>query len=181
MIQAQNPFFQDFKSTPHGTAPFDKIQFADYEPAIDRGIRLGLQNVDAIVNNPDAPTFENTIVALERADADLNRVLLVFDPLLSALSDDAMMDLSMKITPRLSDYSTSISLNPGLWARVKSVYDHRADFNLAREDSMLLKRTYDSFVRNGALLEGKDRETYSKLSSRLSELTTLLDRMCSRR
>lgn len=173
MIQAQNPFFQDFKSTPHGTAPFDKIQFADYEPAIDRGIRLGLQNVDAIVNNPDAPTFENTIVALERADADLNRVLLVFDPLLSALSDDAMMDLSMKITPRLSDYSTSISLNPGLWARVKSVYDHRADFNLAKEDSMLLKRTYDSFVRNGALLEGKDRETYSKLSSRLSELTTL--------
>lgn len=173
MIQAQNPFFQDFKSTPHGTAPFDKIQFADYEPAIDRGIRLGLENVDAIVNNPEAPTFENTIVALERADADLNRVLLVFDPLLSALSDDAMMDLSMKITPRLSDYSTSISLNPGLWARVKSVYDHRADFNLAREDSMLLKRTYDSFVRNGALLEGKDRETYSKLSSRLSELTTL--------
>ena len=172
MIQAQNPFFQEFTSAPHGAAPFDKISFADYEPAIDRGIRLGLEAVDAIVNNPDAPTFDNTIVALENADADLNRVLLVFDPLLSAMSDDAMMDLSMKITPRLSDYSTSMSLNKGLWERVKHVYDHRADYNLAKEDSMLLKRTYDSFVRNGALLEGEDRETYSRLSSRLSELTT---------
>lgn len=173
MIQAQNPFFQEFSSAPHGAAPFDKIKFEDYEPAIDRGIKLGLEAVDAIVNNPEAPTFDNTIVALERADADLNRVLLVFDPLLSALSDDNMMDLSMKITPRLSDYSTSISLNKGLWERVKNVYDHRADYNLAKEDSMLLKRTYDSFVRNGALLEGADRETYSKLSSRLSELTTI--------
>ena len=172
MIQAQNPFFQEFTSAPHGATPFDKISFADYEPAIDRGIRLGLEAVDAIVNNPDAPTFDNTIVALENADADLNRVLLVFDPLLSAMSDDAMMDLSMKITPRLSDYSTSVSLNKGLWERVKHVYDHRADYNLAKEDSMLLKRTYDSFVRNGALLEGEDRETYSRLSSRLSELTT---------
>ena len=172
MIQAQNPFFQEFTSAPHGAAPFDNLSFADYEPAIDRGIRLGLEAVDAIVNNPDAPTFDNTIVALENADADLNRVLLVFDPLLSAMSDDAMMDLSMKITPRLSDYSTSVSLNKGLWERVKHVYDHRADYNLAKEDSMLLKRTYDSFVRNGALLEGEDRETYSRLSSRLSELTT---------
>ncbi|MDE5916317.1 MAG: peptidase M3, partial [Duncaniella sp.] len=151
MIQAQNPFFQEFNTAPHGAAPFDKITFADYEPAIDRGIRLGLEAVDAIVNNPEAPTFENTIVALEHADTDLNRVLMVFDPLLSALSDDNMMELSMKITPRLSDYSTSISLNEGLWKRVKAVYDSRGDYNLAKEDSMLLKRTYDSFVRNGAL------------------------------
>ena len=173
MIQAQNPFFTEFDSAPHGAAPFDRITFTDYEPAIDRGIKLGLEAVDAIVNNPEPPTFENTIVALERADTDLNRVLMVFDPLLSALSDDNMMELSMKITPRLSDYSTSISLNKGLWERVKSVYDNRDKFNLDKEDSMLLKRTYDSFVRNGALLEGADRDTYSRLSSRLSELTTL--------
>ncbi|MDE6813297.1 MAG: peptidase M3, partial [Duncaniella sp.] len=113
MIQAQNPFFTEFDSAPHGAAPFDRITFTDYEPAIDRGIKLGLEAVDAIVNNPEPPTFENTIVALERTDTDLNRVLMVFDPLLSALSDDNMMELSMKITPRLSDYSTSISLNKG--------------------------------------------------------------------
>jgi peptidyl-dipeptidase Dcp len=173
MIQAQNPFFQEFSGTPHGTVPFDKISVTDYEPAINRGIKVGLENIDAIVNNPESPTFQNTIVALAQADKELDRVLLVFSPLLSALSDDAMMDLSMKITPRLSNYSTSISLNEGLWKRVKNVYDNKDKFNLDTEDEMLLKRTYDSFVRNGALLEGEDRDTYSKLSSRLSELTTL--------
>ncbi|MCM1137856.1 MAG: M3 family metallopeptidase [Duncaniella sp.] len=173
MIQAQNPFFQEFSGTPHGTVPFDKISVTDYEPAIDRGIKIGLENVDAIVNNPEAPTFENTIVALNEADTELNRVLNVFFPLLSSLSDDSMMDLSMKITPRLSKYSTSISLNEGLWKRIKEVYDNRDKSNLDTEDQMLLKKTYDSFRRSGALLEGEDRETYSKLSSRLSELTTI--------
>ena len=173
MIQAQNPFFQEFTGTPHGSVPFDKISVTDYEPAIDRGIKLGLENVDAIVNNPEAPTFQNTIVALDNAEQELNRVLNVFYPLLSSLSDDAMMELSMKITPKLSNYSTSISLNEGLWKRVKEVYDNRDKFNLDTEDQMLLKNTYDSFVRSGALLQGEDRDTYSKLSSRLSELTTL--------
>ena len=173
MIQAQNPFFQEFTGTPHGSVPFDKISVTDYEPAIDRGIKLGLENVDAIVNNPEAPTFQNTIVALDNAEQELNRVLNVFHPLLSSLSDDAMMELSMKITPKLSNYSTSISLNEGLWKRVKEVYDNRDKFNLDTEDQMLLKNTYDSFVRSGALLQGEDRDTYSKLSSRLSELTTL--------
>lgn len=172
MAQSQNPFFEEFGSTPFGTAPFDKIKFEDYEPAIDRGIKLGLEAVDAIVTNPEAPTFENTIVALERADEELNRVLLIFEPLSEAMSNDDMMELSMKITPRLSEYSTSISLNRGLWERIKSVYDNQDKFNLNGEDKMLLERTYDSFVRSGALLEGEDRDTYSKLSQRLSELTT---------
>ena len=75
MSHAQNPFFDEFKSTPRGAVPFDKIAVTDYEPAIERGIRLGLEAVDAIVNNPDAPTFDNTIVALEMSDRDLNRFL----------------------------------------------------------------------------------------------------------
>lgn len=173
MIQAQNPFYQEFTGTPHGTVPFDKISVTDYEPAIDRGIKIGLENIDAIVNNPEAPTFENTIVAFAKADEELGRVLNVFGPLLSALSDDAMMELSMKITPKLSDYGTTVSLNEGLWKRIKTVYDNRDKLNLDAEDSMLLKETYDSFRRNGALLEGADRDTYKKLSSRLSELTTI--------
>lgn len=173
MTQAQNPFFEEFKGTPHGTAPFDRIDISHYEPAIDRGIRLGLKVVDDIVANPEAPTFENTIVPLENAGHELDRVLNVFYPLESALSDDAVMELSMKITPRLSDYSTSISLNEGLWKRIKAVHDSADTTRLSTEDKMLLKRTYESFTRNGALLEGADRETYSKLSSRLSELTTI--------
>lgn len=172
MTQAQNPFFEEFKGTPHGTVPFDRITIADYEPAIDRGIKLGLKAVDDIVANPEAPTFENTIVALENAGRELDRVLNVFYPLESAMSDDAVMELSMKLTPRLSDYSTSISLNEGLWKRIKAVHDTADTSKMSDDDKMLLKRTYESFTRNGALLEGADREKYSKLSARLSELTT---------
>ena len=173
MTQAQNPFFEEFKGTPHGTAPFDRIDISHYEPAVDRGIRLGLKAIDDIVANPEAPTFENTIVALENSGRELDRVLNVFYPLESALSEDAVMELSVKLTPRLSDYSTSISLNEGLWKRIKAVHDSADTTRLSAEDKMLLKRTYESFTRNGALLEGADRETYSKLSSRLSELTTM--------
>ena len=173
MTQAQNPFFEEFTGTPHGTAPFDRIDISHYEPAIDRGIKLGLEAVDEIVNNPETPTFQNTIVALENSGRELDRVLNVFYPLQSALSDDALMELSMRVTPRLSDYSTSISLNERLWKRIKSVYDNADSFNLTPEDRMLLQRTYEAFSRNGALLEGADRDTYSRLSSRLSELTTI--------
>jgi peptidyl-dipeptidase Dcp len=173
MTQAQNPFFEEFKGTPHGTAPFDRIDISHYEPAVDRGIKLGLKAIDDIVANPEAPTFENTIMALENSGRELDRVLNVFYPLESALSDDAVMELSVKLTPRLSDYSTSISLNEGLWKRIKAVHDSADTTRLSAEDKMLLKRTYESFTRNGALLEGADRETYSRLSSRLSELTTM--------
>ena len=81
MTQAQNPFFGEFTNTPHGTAPFDRIDISHYEPAVDRGIKLGLKAVDDIVANPEAPTFENTIVALENSGRELDRVLNVFYPL----------------------------------------------------------------------------------------------------
>mgnify|MGYP000807163043 FL=1 len=143
MTQAQNPLTGDF-NTVHGTAPFSKIENAHYEPAIDRGINLALKEIDAITANPAAPTFENTIVALERVGADLNRALNIFFPILSADADDEMMEISMRVTPKLSDYGTSITLNNDLWKRVKAVYDNRASLNLDPEDAMLLQRTYDS-------------------------------------
>lgn len=169
--QAQNPFFSEY-DTPHGTVPFSKITTADYEPAIDRGIKLGLQEIEAICNNRAVPDFDNTIVALENSGKDLDRVLNTFGPLLSALSDDEMMDLSMRVTPKLSEYSTAIALNTRLWEKIKYVWENRDKYNLTPEESMLLKQTYDSFARNGALLEGDDRETYRKLSAELSELST---------
>lgn len=169
--EPQNPFMSEFK-TLHGTVPFDKIQLSDYMPAIEAGIKAGLEDVDAICNNPDVPNFENTIVALENSGKDLDRVLGVFFPLSSAMTNDEMMEISMKAMPLLSDYSTTISLNEKLWNRVKYVWEHKDEYNLDAEDQMLLKNTYDSFVRNGALLEGDDRETYRKLSAELSELST---------
>ena len=144
-----------------------------WEPAIDRGIELANAEIKAIVDNPEKPTFVNTIKALENSGAELNRVLNVFYPLLSANSDDEMMDISMRASQKLSDYSTAITLNEGLWKRIKDVYDNRDTFNLDTEDKTLLQRTYDSFALSGATLVGDDRETFRRLSAELSELTTV--------
>lgn len=170
MTQAGNVLESGF-STVHGTAPFSKIDNSQYEPAIERGIALAMKGIDEITANPEAPTFENTIVALERNGDDLNRVLNIFYPLLSADADDEMMEISTRISPKLSDFSTSITLNSDLWKRVKTVYDNRASLTLTPEQQTLLQNTYDSFALKGATLEGEDRETYRRLSSELSQLT----------
>ncbi len=166
-----NPFYQEY-TTVHKTVPFSLVRNEHYMPAIERGIKLHNDEIDAIVNNPSAPTFENTIVALERSGADLNRVLNTFYPLLSADSDDELMEISLEVSKKLSAHSTGISLNQGLWKRIKEVYENKDSYKLLPEDSMLLTTTYDSFARNGANLQGEERERYSTLVSRLSELTT---------
>lgn len=171
MGKAENPLFNEF-NTPLGTPPFSQINVSDYEPAVDRGIALALQEVEAICNNRAVPDFENTIVAYENVGRDLNRALNVFGQLVSALSDESMMELSLRLSPKLSEYSTTVSLNERLWNKIKYVYDHQNLYNLDAEDKMLLDRTYDGFVSNGALLQGDAREEYRKLSARLSELTT---------
>lgn len=106
---APGAVFADKFNTVHSTAPFSKISNADYEPAIDRGIEMAKAEIDAIANNPDAPTFENTVVALDRSGQQLNKVLNIFFPILSADADDELMEISMRVTPKLSDYSTSSS------------------------------------------------------------------------
>ena len=170
---APGAVFEKPFSNIHSTAPFSQIGNADFEPAIERGIELARKEIKAIADNPEPPTFENTIVALDRSGADLNRVLNIFYPLLSADADDELMAISMKVTPILSDYSTSIVLNEKLWKRIKTVYDNRSALKLTPEQKMLLEQSYESFAQSGATLEGDDREAYRRLSSQLSELTTL--------
>lgn len=170
LMNAQNPLFQPF-TTPDGVPPFDRLQVSDYEPAIERGIKLGLAEMDAIANNKQKPTFENTIVALEKTGRDLERVEMIFENLLSALSTDEMMAISDRTSSKIADYSTQRILNQKLFDRVKKVYDSRDKLNLNKEDSTLLDDTYKSFALNGALLKGKDREEFRKLNARLSELT----------
>lgn len=171
-MSAANPLMSPFAGTPHGTTPFSAIDDSMWMPAIDRGIELARADIDAITKQRSRPDFENTIVALENAGQDLNRVLNVFYPLLSANSTDAMMEVAVEASRKLSDYSTSIILNEALWQRVKAVYDDRELFNLDAEDRMLLQKTYDSFALSGAQLQGDDREEYRKLSAELSALTT---------
>ena len=171
MTQAANPFLHEFNK-PHGTPPFSAIENRHYEEAIDSGIAIARQEIDAIVKNRATPDFDNTIVAMERTGADLNRVLGVFYPLMSAEADDEMMDIAMRSSQKLSDYSTSIILNEGLWNKVTQVYADRDKYNLTPEQKTLLQNTYDSFAQSGANLEGEAREQYRKLSAELSELTT---------
>ena len=173
IASANNPLEKPFDYTVHQTVPFSKLDNSMWEPAIDRGIELANSEIKAIVDNPDAPTFDNTIKVLENSGAELDRVLNVFYPLLSANSDDEMMEISMRASQKLSDYSTAITLNEGLWNRVKNVYENRDKFDLDTEDKTLLQRTYDSFALSGANLVGDDRETFRRLSAELSELTTV--------
>lgn len=152
--------------------PFSEIKHSDFLPAIESAIAEGLAEVDAIASNPEAPTFENTILALENSGKTLNRVLGVFYPLLSADADDELMDISIKASPMLSDYSSKISLNENLFGRVKSVYEKRNELNLDPESMKLLIDCYRGFARSGADLRGRDRERFREISARLDELTT---------
>lgn len=171
MSNAQNVLFAEF-NTVHNTPPFESIDNSQWMPAIERGISLANAEIASIVNNPEAPTFDNTIVALERSGADLTRVINVFFPVLEANADDEMMDISLKASALLSDYSTSIILNEPLWLRVKAVWEGRDSLNLTPEQQTLLQNTYDSFAEQGANLQGADREKFKALSAELSKLTT---------
>lgn len=167
-----NDIFRQEFETPRHSAPFSLISEQDYEPAILEGIDKAKAEIDAICTNPDKPTFENTVVALERVGSELSRVLNIFYPLQSALATDYLMELSVRIAPKLSEYSTSVTLDPRLWERIKAVYDGRSALALDAEDTMLLEQTYENFAFAGALLEGDAREEFKKITSELTELTT---------
>ena len=174
MMIENNIFLKPFNTT-GGAIPFDRITTADYEPAIREGIKRHDAEVKAIAENEAEATFENTVVALERAGATLNRVLGVFYPMLSCNADDELLAVSERMAPLLSAHFNSITLNERLWQRVKHVYDNFDADSHDVEDRMLMQQTYDGFVRSGANLEGDDRERYRQLSKRLTELTLKFD------
>lgn len=165
--QRPNPFFGDY-GTPHETAPFDRIRIEDYEPAFHEGMKQDSAFIDGIVNDPEAPTFENTI-AKTAPDNLLSRVSNVFFNLLHAETCDAMDELAQKMSPLLTEHANNIMLNEKLFARVKAVYDSHPD--LQPEEQMLLEKSYDGFIRSGANLSPEDKETFRTLSTELSQLT----------
>ena len=166
----ENPFFSEY-TTPHQTAPFDKIRIEHYEPAVLEGIKQHQAEVDAIVNNPEAPTFENTVVALEYAGDMLNRVLSVFFNLNSAETSDEMQALAQKLSPILTEHSNNVSLNEVLFARIKTVYETTDKSALTTEQQRLLQSTYDGFARSGANLNDEDKAKYRELTTELSQAT----------
>ena len=169
-MNADNVFFSEFK-TINGLIPFNYVSNSDYEPAVDKGIECQMQEIRAIVDQKEEPSFENTIVALERSGAMLNRVLGVMYPMLSANADEELMKISERVSPKLSEHESNITLNEGLWKRVKYVYDNCDKSKLSTEDKMLLEKTYIGFVSSGASLEGADREKFRELSAKISKLS----------
>ena len=156
---------------PYGTLRFSRLTAADYEEGIKEGIRLQNEEIDAIVKQRSVPTFENTIVALDRSGQVLNRSLMALSNLEHATGDTVLMNTMARITPELSEHSTSIMLNEALWNRIKQVYDNRdKDTSLTPEDLRLIEKTYDSFRRSGADLTGADRDKFRRLNAELSDL-----------
>ena len=163
IANAQNPFFEKY-TTPYGTVPFDKIKNEHYEPAIREGISRQAAEIDAIVNNPEAPTFANTILAYEKSGELLDRVTTVFGNLRSAETNDDLQKIAQEMIPLLSEHSNNISLNQELFERIKVVYGQKDSIELTPEQTKLLENAYNGFIRRGANLQGEAKEKYRELT-----------------
>ena len=170
MNENQNPFLSEYH-TPHQTVPFHLIRTEHFEPAILQGMEEHDREIAAIIANPDEPTFENTIEALELSGERLDRVTTVFGNLLSAETNDDMQAIAERIMPKLSEHSNNITLNEQLFARIKHVYQHTDKEALSNEQRMLLQNTYDGFIRSGANLTDEQKERFRQISAEMSVLT----------
>lgn len=158
-------------TTKYDTAPFSQIKNEDYAPAIQEGITLAKAEIDAIVNNPEAPTFENTIVAMDYTGDILDRASSIFFNLNSAETNDEMQKIAQEVSPLLSEFGNDITLNPELFARVKKVYDSRESLSLTPEQVTLLDKKYKSFSRNGANLAEDKKNKLREIDKELSKLS----------
>ncbi|WP_415915281.1 M3 family metallopeptidase [Qipengyuania flava] len=165
-------YFAADSSLPFKTPDFSAISEDDYMPAFEQGMAIQQAEIQAIIDNPAAPTFENTIVALEKSGRMLGRVARVFFALTGSNTTDRLDEINTEISPKLTAHGDSITLNPELFARVKAVYDNRAAMSMTREDAKLLEDTYEGMVHAGALLTEAERERVKAINSELSTLTT---------
>ena len=166
----KNPLLTE-SSAPFGAPEFDKIEDAHYLPAFEAAIAEAKAEIDAIVANPDEPTFENTIEAMEYAGETLDRVAGIFYNLMEANTNDAMQETAEQISPMLTEYSMYVSLNHDLFQRVKAVYEKKDELGLAQDQMKILEENYKGFVRGGANLSDEDKALYSKWSEELSLVT----------
>ncbi|HIZ87101.1 MAG TPA: M3 family metallopeptidase [Candidatus Coprenecus pullistercoris] len=164
-----NPLLEEW-NTPFGIAPFSEIRAEHYKPAILKSIEEHNKEIDAIINNPEEPTFENTIVALDNSGELFNRIYAVFSNGASINATPEIMALETELAPVVSDHFNSISMNEGLFARIKTLYDNRDSLGLEPDQMRLLTETYKSYERSGATLSADKKEELRKINSRISEL-----------
>ena len=167
--QAENPLLGEF-NTPFQVPPFDQIKTEHYLPAFEEAIKQHDAEIKAIAENKEAPTFENTIVALDTTGELLGRVSLIFFNMNEVISDTAMQSVSAKVAPMLSKHSDDITFNKALFDRVKAVYDKRDSLNLNTEQKRLVELTYKDFSREGAGLDAQKQEQLRKINEELSTL-----------
>lgn len=165
--RAENPFFSEW-DTPYGVPPFDKIRPEHYMPAFERGMSLQLAEIDAITSNNDEPTFENVILAYDDSGRMLAQTALVFGMLSEADNSSEMQALQEQAMPLLSAHADRIRLDEKLFEKVKAVYDRRHVLGLDAEQMRLLQKTYDGFVRAGALLDKEQKERLKAINEELS-------------
>jgi peptidyl-dipeptidase Dcp len=170
MVDNSNPFFSQF-DTPFNVPPFEKIMAKHYIPAFEKGMAEGREGLEKILNNNDAPTFQNTIDPLDSLGSLLTKVSSVFFSQTSANTNDSLQQIEVEISPKLSVYRDEILLNPKLFTRVKSIYENRETANLDDEQKFILENLYKGFVRNGALLGAAEQDTLKKLNQEISVLT----------
>lgn len=169
IVRNENPFVLNW-DTPHQTPPFDKIKPEHYVPAFEFGIEQAKADIENIKDNLEAPTFQNTVAALDRAGLVLNRVAGVFFNLIECDSTPIMQEIANKVQPMVTQYANGVYLDPVLFNRVKQVYEHESE-HLQGADKMLLERTYNAFLDNGANLPPEQKSQFNEISIELSNLT----------
>ena len=157
--------------TDFDTAPFSKINTQDYEPAFDQAIADAKEEIQQIITNISAPTFENTIEAMAFSGMQLDRISNIFFNLNSAETNEELQKIAQNVAPKLSAFGNDISLNPDLFARVKAVYESINQSSITTEQKTLLDKTYKGFVRNGALLDEEDKTKLREIDAQLSVLS----------
>jgi peptidyl-dipeptidase Dcp len=158
-------------NTKYDTAPFSQIKNQDYLPAIIKGIEIAKAEIDAIVNNPEFPTFENTIEAMEFTGDTLDRASSIFFNLNSAETSDEMQKIAQEVSPLLSEFGNDVRLNAALFEKVKAVYEQKEALNLNPEQTTLLDKKYKSFSRNGANLSDDKKTILREIDKELSKLS----------
>ena len=170
VIDSSNPFFSEF-NTPFNVPPFEKIMARHYMPAFERAMDEGRNEIKEITADREEPTFENTIVALDKSGDLLHKVASVFFAQASANTNDSLQDVEVEISPKLAVYNDEITLNPELFTRIKLVYDNQAEFNLNPEQKFILENIYKEFVRAGAKLSKQDQDALKEINKKLSVLS----------
>ena len=166
----ENPFLKEYQ-TPFKVVPFDQIKTEHYLPAFEAGMKEQLEEVDAIVNNTETPTFQNTILPYDKSGETLSRVSSVFFNIIECNSSDELLALAEQVMPMLSKHDDAIAMNPQLFEKIDYVYQHRHEMGLDDQQIRVVEKYHEDFVRSGAALDAEKQAELSQINEQLSTLS----------